>query len=280
MTLLVLGCARASSAEAGLVSYYTFDTDSRVGRVFQDGAGRANAVITPNKANGPRLDRVTYTIGDASLGLDGNDDRLIVSPSNRLSSLSGVARGLTVSAWILPLSGGKTNNRGIIGALEPGGDSTANQLFMFQLVGNDLRGVVHTDAGFFVAGGNAPITLDGSEFIHVAYTWDGSRMLRYINGEVVQDDIDRPKLTTGASRLQWRNSADDISIGASQPQGQTFFKGNIDDLSIFDHALTPAEIKGLADKTLTPTTVPDPGADKPLSDQISTLGVSASPSDP
>ncbi|MEM6553675.1 MAG: LamG domain-containing protein [Planctomycetota bacterium] len=249
------------STHAGLVSHYTFDAESQAGRVFRDTAGRASGVVKPDMKSGPRLDSANVAVGDGSLKLDGVDDRLVIRPSNRLSSLAGRTKALTVSAWIKPMSGGSTNNRGIIGALEHGSDKQANQLFMLQLVGNDLRGVVYTDAGFFVAGGNAPIEMDGPDFIHVAYTWDGVQLVRYINGQAVQDDIDNPKLTTGATVLRWRNGADEISIGASQPKGNAFFKGNIDDLAVFDHALSSEDIKGLAEKTLTPTTVPDPAAE-------------------
>ncbi|MEM9914474.1 MAG: LamG domain-containing protein [Planctomycetota bacterium] len=218
-------------------------------------------MVQPDAESGPKRDSANVAVGDGSLKLDGVDDRLVIRPSNRLSSLSGRTKALTVSAWIKPASGGSTNNRGIIGALEHGSDKQANQLFMLQLVGNDLRGVVYTDAGFFVASGNAPIEMNGPEFIHVAYTWDGTQLIRYINGQAVQDDIDNPKYTTGAKVLRWRNGADEISIGASQPKGNAFFKGNIDDLAVFDHALNAEEIKGLADKSLTPMTVPDPDAE-------------------
>ncbi|MEM1356413.1 MAG: LamG-like jellyroll fold domain-containing protein [Planctomycetota bacterium] len=244
-------------ADAALVAYFEFEgtTSSTVGG------------ITPTTLGAP-----TFTTGEIgqAISFDGVDDFLRIAAGNAISDLgtSGTTDGLTVSAWISP-TGGSSNIQGIIGAQVPGN----NQLLQFQLVTNggtgvtDIRSIVWVDetpltAGFNVASGGPDISLAGTDFIHVAYTWEGGdtdELIRYINGvaiDVVPVDTD-----AGGSVLAWQSgSAGDISIGASQPAGVAFFGGEIDDLAIFDQALSPGEIAALANKTLTPLTIPEPGS--------------------
>lgn len=256
LSAAALSCFLAAGpSSAALVSYYPFDAN------FDDAVGNAD----PNApAVGEDPEIVSTGVFGSSALFDG-DDGLVVSAGNDLSDLAG-SSGLSVSAWILPTADTNTaaaggNVSGIIGAQVPG----SNQLFQLQLVGDDLRSIVWTDVdppatgtGFNVAGGNfAIVPLGGTEFIHVAYTWDGSDLTRYLNGVAIPQD---PVETVGDT-LTWQSGTPgDISIGRSQPGNSAVanFKGNIDDLAIFNRALTPEEVAGLADMSLTPLAIPEP----------------------
>src|SRR5262249_14256211 len=81
---------------------------------------------------------------------------------------------------------------------------------------------------------NAVIPLN--EFTHVAGTYDGTTMRLYVNG--VLDS----SATTTLGPLQITSTP--LIIGSSQRNGveQTFFQGLVDEVEIFNRALTPDEI--------------------------------------
>jgi hypothetical protein len=73
------------------------------------------------------------------------------------------------------------------------------------------------------------------EWIHWTATWDGNRIILYKNGSKVD--------STTANDLD--NSGNSDSIGSRAYSTDSYFKGNISDVRVYDHALTPSEIREL-----------------------------------
>ncbi|MBI3179764.1 MAG: LamG domain-containing protein [Deltaproteobacteria bacterium] len=81
-------------------------------------------------------------------------------------------------------------------------------------------------------------TLPTNAWVHLGVTWDGTRKRLYVNGVLLADRATEP------------NDADDhdILIGADENSGVAgfYFGGSIDEVRIYDRALTPAEVAILA----------------------------------
>ena len=159
---------------------------------------------------------------NASLGFDGADDTVVIS-SNNIFDLSN---GGTLSAWVYPNSFGETyweNYRPF--------DSTSG--------GN----------GYFIAMAGGPalsLTMSGvqtntdtdtvpySQWTHVLVTFDGSNWNYYLNGKLNK--------TQPRSTLPTANSGLDLTIGNRTGATDRTFNGLIDDVKIFNYALTPQQI--------------------------------------
>jgi uncharacterized repeat protein (TIGR01451 family) len=77
---------------------------------------------------------------------------------------------------------------------------------------------------------------NGSTWMHVAATFNGSTMRLYING--VEEDS-----TTGPGAI----AANALNVGiGGQANGSRRFRGDMDDVRVYNRALTPAEVSALA----------------------------------
>src|SRR5690625_2237647 len=79
--------------------------------------------------------------------------------------------------------------------------------------------------------------LNGSEWMHIAATFDGTTMKLYING--VQEGGDLPGPISGIA-----SNTLPVGIGA-MPNGRYSFQGLLDDARIYNQALTEQEIMAL-----------------------------------
>ena len=167
-------------------------------------------------------------IGGA-LTFDGIDDYaetgFILDPS--LAAFS-------VFAWIKGGAPGQV----IISQLDGIGTSET-WLGMDALGGNLMTGLVPPPVGRFVPQPiiSESIVSDG-QWYHVGFVWDGSYRSLYVDGvEVAKDNAAQNPLKRATGGLY-------ISAGKTLAAG-TFFSGLIDDVRIYDKALTPEEIEAL-----------------------------------
>lgn len=75
---------------------------------------------------------------------------------------------------------------------------------------------------------------------HVAMTYDGTRLVLYVNGLQVATNPAGGTIQSTASPL-W--------IGGNTPYGE-FFRGVLDDVRVYNRALTPTEIQTIRDNAL------------------------------
>jgi hypothetical protein len=78
---------------------------------------------------------------------------------------------------------------------------------------------------------HAPESLPKNTWAHIALTYDGSVYRLYVNRELVDQGVGAPPPV----------SEGDLEIGGSTEQGN-FFSGRIDELQIYDRALSPGEL--------------------------------------
>jgi hypothetical protein len=144
----------------------------------------------------------------------------------------------SITAWVKYQAGGTLMgkfNGGVIGAyiVEIGGGGTVS---------------FHREVAPWAYSGTK--TLPGNDFGHVAVTYDGAKMRIYVNG-VFDADQDRGAQNT--------DTATPVLIGARMTGGvpSNFFSGVLDEVAIFNVALTEDQIKAVM-KGLATTEAQDP----------------------
>ncbi|MFV2069956.1 MAG: LamG-like jellyroll fold domain-containing protein, partial [Pirellulales bacterium] len=157
-------------------------------------------------------------IGDLAARFDGSNDRIVVPDDAELRPA-----GLTVEALVLPESGIGNGDTVLIktstGSWNDGYGLYYNAGKIRFFVNNSSSGSVE-----------APITLD--TWSHVVGTYDGSQVRLYVNGTLVNSRVYTTPLNHSTNSLQ-------IGQGTSSYQTWT---GRIDDVAIYDRALTDTEI--------------------------------------
>lgn len=238
---------------AALVEYWDFNNRNHIGY---------NPITTGSLT---RAGEAQYTSGGrfgGGLLLDGSGDYLYHDPLT--SAPTGIPTGnssYTISAWIKPASG--TVRRGIVGW---GAYGTARNVNALRL-GDQSNALTHywwsADMNNVSA---SPVNLyDG--WHHVAVTYDGTTRSLYVDGALKTSD------TPGTNDAQAQNFA----IGATNfwkfPANLEYFKGTLDDIAIYNHALAATEIQTLAagQSPLSSVSLPTP-VDHFVADSLNTLG--------
>lgn len=156
---------------------------------------------------------------------DGVDDR-IISYNIPQPSLITVAGWLQTSA---DYSGGYANIIDFPGALGLGIG-----------VGNQLSGVIQIAEGDFVAISGTGTINDGN-WHHVAMSYDGANLKLYLDGNVVAD------VAEGAGSIHYSSAPQELRVGYSNDGVDRWFTGSIDEVRIYDSALSDGEILAIYD---------------------------------
>jgi hypothetical protein len=202
------------SVRAGLVAYWPFNDAATLGN---DPAG--GTVLT---SNGGAAYTASGKFGGA-VTLNGTSQFL----SGTVNNLPTGNSAYTQSAWIKPtLLGG----RGIVGWGNFGATRQVNALRLFDS-GNGFR---HYWWGADLDATGLTTTLNNGSWHHVATTWDGTTRRIFLNGVQVAQD------TPGANGA----TAANFRIGSTN-NGE-FFSGAIDDVALYNNALTATEVQSLA----------------------------------
>ncbi len=227
----------------GLVAYWPLDDGS--GNVARDATGNGN--------DGELLGGPTWTgdsmMGTGALVFDGTDDLI------RLASFDVVGgNGITLACWI------KTGNLDTPGndprmISKTAGGSNDDHWFMLSSsrVGADkvFRLRLKTDGVTGELKANTDGIIDLDVWIHVVANWDGSTMRIYKNG------VEAGSLAKGG--VLDVDPTVEMAIG-SQPVTTDArpFDGTIDDVAIWNRALTPDEINELMTIGIPNTTAVEP----------------------
>jgi hypothetical protein len=202
----------APAVPAGLVAAYNFDAGA--GSTVSDASAHGNTGTVIG---------ATWTTGKygGALSFDGTSSVVRVPDSASLDLTSA----MTLSAWVNPTatqSGWRTgmqketdawflNASNDTGALRPSGGATT---------GGTTRWITGTTPN--------PV----GTWTHLALTYDGTALTLYVNG--VQ------AATTPASGAA-ATTASPLWIGGNSPYGE-YFNGRLDDVRVYNRALTPTEI--------------------------------------
>jgi hypothetical protein len=220
------------------------------------GDGNADDIVGGNA--GSLEGGVTFATGkvDQAFSFDGSTGSVVVSDSNSLD----LTTQFTLDAWINPssLQDGATQG-GIISKV---GGGTGNNGYQFGLTGSNAEVFCQFNAqgeswptNQLIASvpGGVPI----NAWTHVACTYDNTNLTIYVNGTSVGSlFVGSKSVVDSASNL--RISGDD--------NGNVFFNGRIDEVEVFNHALSQGEIADIVNAqsagkckavpTATPTLTP------------------------
>jgi hypothetical protein len=210
------------NTDPSLLGYWSFNEGS--GTVAADGSGHGN--------DGQLMNGPTWVPGRiaGALKFDGVDDYVLV-PHN--DSLLPTGNEVTVSVWINAERHTGPNNATWQGILSKGDNPRLYSLY------TEASGVLHFStgpSGAFVgtlSTGQVPL----HEWVHVVAMVSGGQHVYYINGQ--------PAGTSGSGATLPAGSTSPLNIGRSPGETDREFLGMIDDVRLYNRALTAEEIKKL-----------------------------------
>ena len=210
----------AEPGAAGLQVHYEFEgnTNDSSGNA-RHGTAAGNPIFGEGK------------IGQA-IGLDGLGDYVNIDGYKGVLGSSAI----TVTAWIKTTN---TDTAAIVGW----GPNVAGQRFGFRVDAGRLR-LEHQ--GGNVQGDTA---VNDGAWHHVAVTVQENVTISYPDVILYLDGADDTRPTTDADPVFNLTAADDVSIGRRPSVDDRYFIGQIDDVRIYDRALTQEEVTWLAGRT-------------------------------
>ncbi len=221
-----------SPPSPGLVASYGFD----------EGAGTSAGDSTGNGNNGA-LNGPSWTIGrfGQALSFDGVNDRVAIPDSNTLD----LTTGMTLEAWVKPAALGTAWKT----VLFKHRNSNATNM-MYVLYGNRNTNVPNTEVtvGTSVKVVNGPTGsgLPLNVWSHLAATFDNATLRLYVNGTQIASLATAGPIAT---------STGDLWVGGNNIWNE-FFNGVIDEVRIYNRALTQADIQGDMNRGAAPDSDP------------------------
>lgn len=193
-------------ASAGMVSYWTFDSD------FSDSVGNNNGAAQ----GGAAVSVTNMMIGGGALALSGSSQYVNVGNDSSLN----ITGAVTITAWIYCNRIGVDN----LGIYTRGYWDGGQSLLIHNETGYPLWCNNNLEGG----------SLSNNAWIHVAKTYDGNMARLYINGKQVASG---PFASGGAS-----NSLPTFIGAESWGGGRWWFGGFIDDVGVFSNSVDAAGI--------------------------------------
>ncbi|MCA2620215.1 MAG: cadherin domain-containing protein, partial [Microcystis sp. M040S2] len=208
--------------EQGLVGYWNFEETT--GNTVND--------LTTNKNNGLLINGVQRTVTNSNsitrpegkaLFFDGVNDYINVGVKPSLK----VNNNLTIEAWINPQQDSRT--RIIVGRegeyllAISGADNT-----LFYAIANSNPGWNWISTGYGVK---------SNQWSHIAFSFDNGRIKTYVNGQLIYTYDGMGTIGDVVA------NQDDLRIGNRQVNGIEFFKGEIDEVRVWNVTRTQAEIQ-------------------------------------
>jgi hypothetical protein len=216
------GTGGTASLPAGLVAWWKMDE-----AVGSDTA--ADASGNGNNATLSGLNAASaWTIGRTgnALKCDGSGGALVADSA----SLDGITAGVTISAWVNRLSA----TTGFSAVLSRETGTTNGQYYWLGLSGDN--------AEFFgLSGVLSTTTVPIGIWTHLAATHDGSTARIYVNGSQVTSKSSSDVFKADTSKLTICGNQNDASGTIAER-----WNGLVDDLQLYNRALTATEIANLA----------------------------------
>ncbi len=194
------------------------------------GDGNADDIVGGN--DGTLMNGATFAAGkvDQAFSFDGVND-FVQIPN---AALNNMPAG-TIDMWIFPTANGTAAfGFGKTWFAKQHNNVNSYAIFAFKSP-TDSRALFHLNNQAPDVVGATPLTLN--TWHHVAATWDGSFIRVYVDG--VQEGV----VASSASLPSDLGSV--TSIGAWTGDGNSFFKGRIDEVETFNRALTQSEIQAI-----------------------------------
>jgi hypothetical protein len=210
----VAGCA---APPTGMVAWWQAENDARDALGSHDGTLQGGTAFVDGK------------VGRA-FSFDGTTQYVSVPQSAALQPRTGI----TLEGWVYA-KGAPSGYAGIAGTWD---DNTgAFRTYLFWVLGQTMEFIVSPDGGSYQRVSDAePFPTD--QWVYVAATYDGTTIRLYRDGVEV---------ATAASAGQIAVNDKPFLIGRTEggSVGPNFWKGSIDELSLYDHALTATELTAI-----------------------------------
>ncbi len=227
------GVAVPPPPPAGLVAAYGFDEGGGTTVADASGTGNAGAVSGASWTSAGK--------NAGALSFDGIDDQVTVADSASLD----LTTGMTASAWVYPTVT-DSSFRTVL-AKETGGSMAYGIYASGSHTNNPPGGYVHTSQLY---GQRSTSALPVNTWTHLATTYDGTNLRFYVNGQLAGSRVISGGMLTSTNPLRIGNNA--VWSGEA-------FAGRIDDVRVYDRALSATEIAADRDAAVAPA-APSPGA--------------------
>ena len=205
----------------GMISYWKFEEGS--GPTALDSADANDGTLV----NGPAW-TTTGKVGGA-LSFDGENDYVEIIDTNPSLNLGHI----TVSAWIFPrMPSGSGAAYHYIDKRTPGPPWNFEEYTAY------VRGNGQFEVGVITTGGlvyfpSSTGVVNMNEWSHVAFTWDGGTLKVFHNGTPIGQ-------TSGSGNIV--SNSQPIILGTRADLAHYFFDGLLDEVAIYDRALSTEEI--------------------------------------
>jgi hypothetical protein len=208
------------------IAWWSFDDAADDGQI-DDLSGHGSHAVCPIATRCPLF--VPGRFGGAAR-FDGVDDALRVPDSG----LFAIVGGVTLSAWTQLAADAHDGINTVVSKAVFGGTTSDPGSYWLSLerpsgwarVRAEYTALTFSDA------------LPPETWTHLAATWDGTAFVFYVNGLRVAE----------TALAEIRTTGDSVIIGAHEDRGVLgdFFAGTIDELRIYDQALSAADVAVLA----------------------------------
>ena len=216
--VVVTSMALAGSASADLVGHWRLD----------DGAGTVASDSSGNGHDGELIGNPQWVEGvyGGALQFAGTPDKVDIPYSDQLNPEGE----FSASVWANVDPGG-SGHRSPITSRD---DYPQRGYIIYCEPGNTWQFWTGSAAGGW--NNTTGPAVDLGEWTHLAITYSNGEKKLYVNGELSGEGTDEMALNT-AQVLR-------IGAGATEGAGNYFFVGTVDDVAVFDHAMTEAEVQG------------------------------------
>ncbi len=227
------GEAGESGLSGTMVAHWKLDETS--GTVAHDELERLNGTLV----DGPTWDGTGGAIGGA-INFSGTPDTQAISiPRSKLLEPTAI----TVSTWIKRASTQPTINAPIIGKIELTQSGYQNSYSLrLHSTNHTVRFPINTTAGVFTA--TSVDTVPENTWTHVLASYDPARtapqLKIYVNGQ-----LSGSQTVTHDINYQGGTEDSNLNFGISSPGNINRFNGAIDDVRIYNYALTDDQVRDI-----------------------------------
>jgi hypothetical protein len=229
--LMLMG-VQADAQKDALVLYFDFDENS--GNTVKDRSGNGNDGTINGATWGKGKFRSALEFDGAKKGFVEVADSPTLNPDTEISYM----------AWFV--SDAFDNTRGIISKYTGGGNQRSYNLRLHHTIKGALSTEVSANGAFQLGVSTTDVHSDAvlkdGQWHHAAISFKGGDFLRmYIDGELANES------KAAATKTLFDNNTP-LSIGTDFNDDATrFFDGSIDEVAIFNRALTEAEVQKAMD---------------------------------